>query len=91
VTGPATHTGEPELQLIVPGWQGVLQSAPLRHATQLPLPSHTPLPLSQLVPGPRLPLSTQTGSPVVHAIFPAWHALASGQSAPALQGPQTPA
>jgi hypothetical protein len=45
----------------------------------------------QLVPGAWLPLSVQTGAPLVQTIAAVWHGLPDVQVAPAVQATQVPA
>ena len=73
----STQTIDPVMQEIVPalhglaGWQGVF-AAQVTHRPSLQTRSGP-----QLVPSPSaVPLSLQTGAPVLHAWVPVWHGFA---------------
>ena len=60
------------------------------HALQTPPPQNWFVP--QLVPSVRVPLSVQTGAPLVQTIAAVWHGLVVDvQAAPAAQATQVPA
>jgi hypothetical protein len=59
------------------------------HALQTPPPQNWFTP--QLVPSVRVPLSVQTGAPLVQTIAAVWHGLLDVQVAPAVQATHVPA
>lgn len=88
---PATHTGRPEPQVIVPVLQGFVgwQVMPSVHEPQVPA-LHT-LFVPHEVPGETLPVSVQTMEPVEHDVVPVLHMFVGWQVVPLVQATQLPA
>jgi hypothetical protein len=90
----SVQTGKPVVQEFVPRWHGFAagwQVVPGKHALQNPPPQNWFVP--QFVPSGRLPLSVQTGAPLVQTIAAVLHAgsVVDGHVAPAVQATQVPA
>jgi hypothetical protein len=85
------HTGTPVAQPIAPWVHGlpVEQDIPLVHAPQLPALEQTMF-VPHDVPAGRLPLSVQTGTPLVHTIDAVWHGFDDVHAAPAVHAPHVP-
>ncbi len=85
------QTGTPVEHTVVPMSHGLagVQTAPSVHALHAPL-SQTSL-VPHVVPlAASLPLSLQTGTPVVHDVVPVWQLLAGVHAAPTVHGVQVP-
>jgi hypothetical protein len=78
------QVGVPPAQLSLPWWQALVgvQAAPSTQSVQAPS-LHT-LPIPHIPPFGALPLSRQTGAPVLQASVPVRQGLATGHVAPAL-------
>jgi hypothetical protein len=89
---PATQTGAPVSQEIVPcrqGFVGGVQAAPAVQDTQLPA-LHTRF-VPQLFPsGASCPVSVQATIPLVQLVIPTWHGLLGVQGFPAVHDPHVP-
>jgi hypothetical protein len=90
----SVQTGAPESQAVVPVRHGLpltLQVASAVQLTQLPVEPQT-LFVPQLVPAATsVPLSLQSGVPVVHVSAPRWQGFVGTQLAPSAQAPHCPA
>ena len=90
----SVQTEAPVSQAVVPVRHGLpltLQVAPAVQLTQLPVEPQTLL-VPQLVPAARsVPLSLQSGVPVVHVSAPRWQGFVGTQLAPSAQAPHCPA
>lgn len=88
----SVQTGAPDAQRMDAVRQGLdeVQAAPSLQATQLPAWLQT-WSVPHVVPGVRnVPVSSQTGCPVVHETLPTWQTLAGVQKLPASQKLQVP-
>ena len=90
----SVQTGAPVSQVVVPVRHGLpltVQVPPAVQLTQLPVEPQT-LFVPQLVPPARsVPLSLQTGVPVVHVSAPRWQGLVGTQLTPSAHAPHCPA
>jgi hypothetical protein len=88
---PSTQTGKPVAHDVVPGFlQGLVgvQAAPFMQVPQVPPRQNMVEPVAgpQLVPsGANVPVSVQTGAPVLQTMAPVWHLLVGVHDIPAVQ------
>ncbi len=91
-TFPVTpHTDVPVAQEVSPVWQ----TLPVEHDTPAVHDAHVPLSQTSLVPHEvplftGLPVSLQTGNPVVHDVVPVWQLLAGVHAVPVEHAPHAP-
>jgi hypothetical protein len=87
----SVHTGDPLPQVSVPVWHGFegVHDAPLVHEPQTPAEQTWFVPHE--VPFCWFPVSSHTGTPVPHEVFPTLHAFGGWHAFPSAHGEQTPA